>query len=269
MKTVPDMTGLPLLQVLFLAGAGLLVASMFAYWLLFKTENGASQTFRKLQILLGLAVVVMHGAATRGGRPILAFAAVCLAVGTLFESVGVKHGWIFGNYRYSDSMGLKLFGSLPVVVPLMWFTLCYLGGSMADLLASGPFIPDPAVPAVRALAAAGIVTLFDAVIDPIAVDEKRWVWKKPGRYHGVPASNFMGWFATTLLIFLLLNRFFYSIPVRPGIPGWMVPLPAFGFCLFFAFCANVCVERNLKPAGILGWIAFVVLTAAGLAAVLT
>lgn len=263
------MTHLPSLQTLFLAGAALLVASMFAYWILFKTENEASQTYRKLQIIFGLAVLTAHGIMTRGGRAFLTFAAVCAAVGVVVETLGVKKGWIFGKYRYTDRMGPKLFGPLPLVIPLMWFVICYLGGSMAELLAGGFSLKGAAVPSVRALTAAGIITLFDAVIDPIAVAEKRWIWKEPGGYHGVPASNFIGWFAAVLLIFLLLNRFFYSIPARPGVPNWMFYLPAFGLCLFLSFCANVCMERNLKRAGVIGWATSVLLTAAGLAALLT
>ena len=268
MRTADEMTRLPLPQILFLAGAALLVASMFAYWILFKTENDSSQNYRKMQILFGLAVLTAHGVMTRGGRALLTFAAVCVAVGTAFEAAGVKKGWIFGKYRYTDRMGPILFGSLPLAIPLMWFVVCYLGGSMAELLVDGLSLPDPAVPSVRALAAAGIITLFDAVIDPIAVAEKRWVWEEPGGYHGVPVSNFFGWFATVLLIFLLLNRFFYPVPARPGIPNWMLHLPAFGYCLFLAFCANVCIERNLKRAGVIGWMASVLLAAAGLGTML-
>jgi uncharacterized membrane protein len=269
MKAGPDMTNFHFFTAFFFAGAALLVASMFVYWILFKTENATSQTYRKVQILFGLIVLAVHGVVTRGGWPILTFMAVCAAVGMVVEAFGVKKGWIFGNYRYTNRMGPRLFGSLPVVIPLLWIVICYLGGSMADLLVSGTSFPDQAVPSVRALAAAGIITLFDAVIDPIAVAEKRWVWERPGAYHGIPASNFIGWFGTVLLIFLLLNRSFYSIPARPGIPGWMLHLPAFGYCLFLAFGANVCMERNLKRAGAIGWIASILLAAAGLAALLT
>jgi len=262
------MLGIPLLQFLFLAGTALLVASMFLYWMLFKTENETSQVYRRWQILFGLIVLVLHGILTRGAPAILLFAAICTAVGTAAEIFGLKKGWIFGRYRYTDRMGPKLSGPLPVVVPLMWFAICYLGGSMTDLLVSGLSLPAAAVPPVRAVAAAGIVTLFDMVIDPIAVAEKRWVWEKPGGYHGIPASNFIGWFAIVLVIFLFLNRLFYSIPVRPEVPDWICDLPAFGFCLFLAFSAKVCTERNMKRAGVIGWTGFVLLAAAGMAAVL-
>jgi uncharacterized membrane protein len=268
MKTDYNMADLHFLRPLFLAGAAILVASMFAYWVLFKTENEASGTYRKGQILFGLTVLVLHGILTRGVLPIGAFMLVCLSVGTTVEILGVKKGWIFGRYRYSASMGPKVFGSLPAAVPLMWFAICYLGGSMAELLVSGIHLSTAALPFARTAAASGIVALFDAVIDPIAVAEKRWIWEKPGRYHGVPLSNFAGWFATSVVIFTLLNPFFYECPARRGVPGWIVFLPAFGHCLFLALCAKVCMERNLKTAGVAGWVTSVLLLLMGIAAFL-
>jgi uncharacterized membrane protein len=266
MKTGPDMANLPFFQILFLAGAALLIASMFAYWVLFKTENEASQTYRKGQILFGLIVLILHGIMTRGVRQLAGFAAVCLSMGTIVEILGVKKGWVFGRYRYSESMGPRLFGSLPAAVPLMWFAICYLGGSMMELLVRGMNLPAAALPPVRVVVASGIVTLFDAVIDPIAVAENRWIWEKPGRYHGVPASNFIGWSMTAMVIFTLLNSFFYRFPVRQGVPGWLVFLPAFGHCLFLALCAKVCVESNLRLAGVIGWTGAAAFFAAGILA---
>jgi len=264
MKTDPDMATPLFLKTLFLTGAALLVASMFAYWLLFKTENRASQIYRKGQILFGLIVLILHGLLTRGAGPLTMFAVVCLLAGTVAEMLGVRKGWIFGRYRYSESMGPRLFGSLPVAVPLMWFVICYLGGSMMELIVRGMNIPAAALPPVRVAVAAGIVTLFDAVIDPIAVAEKRWIWEKPGRYHGVPFSNFVGWFATAMVIFTLLNPLYFQYAVRQGVPGWFAFLPAFGHCLFLALCANVCMERDLRLAGIIGWAGAVAFSAAGI-----
>jgi uncharacterized membrane protein len=266
MKTDPDMANPLFLKTLFLAGAALLVASMFAYWLLFKTENRASQIYRKGQILFGLIVLILHGLLTRGVGPLTMFAVVCLSVGTVAETLGVSKGWIFGRYRYSESMGPRLFGSLPLAVPLMWFAICYLGGSIAELLVRGMSLPSAALPPVRVVVASGIVTLFDAVIDPIAVSENRWIWEKPGRYHGVPLSNFIGWLATAMVIFTPLQVFFYQFPTRQGVPGWLVFLPAFGHCLFLALCAKVCMERDLRLAGVIGWVTSILLFVAGITA---
>jgi uncharacterized membrane protein len=260
------MANLHLPHILFLSGTALLVASMFAYWVLYKTENESSQTYRKGQVFLGLSVLILHGILVRGVRPMAGFALVCLSVGTVAEMFGVKKGWIFGRYRYLERMGPKLFGPLPAVIPLLWLEVCYLGGSLAELLSRGMHLHATVIPWVRIAVASGIVTLFDAVIDPIAVSEGRWIWEKPGRYHGIPAGNFIGWFFTAAVIFTLLNSFFYRIPVRHGISGWLLFLPAFGHCLFLALCAKVCMERNLKSAGVIGWVAAAVFFTAGILA---
>ena len=46
--------------------------------------------------------------------------------------------------------------------------------------------------------AAGALTAWDVFLDPRMVREGYWTWPGGGRYEGVPASNFAGWFVTGL-----------------------------------------------------------------------
>lgn len=39
------------------------------------------------------------------------------------------------------------------------------------------------------------------MLDPRMVRDGYWTWPGGGRYEGVPASNFAGWFATGLAVF--------------------------------------------------------------------
>jgi uncharacterized membrane protein len=48
---------------------------------------------------------VVHGARIYRLRGILIFAILCLGVGTLFESMGLRTGFPFGHYRFTDLMG--------------------------------------------------------------------------------------------------------------------------------------------------------------------
>ena len=135
---------------------------------------------------------------------------------------------------------------------------------MAELLFRRTGLGGFALSALRTAASAGIVTLFDAVIDPIAVNERRWVWEEPGTYHGVPAGNFAGWFATAAAIFMPLQASYYRIPPRIDVPPWIWFMPAFGHCLFLLLCAKVCMERGLRAAGAVGLTASALLTIAGI-----
>ena len=54
---------------------------------------------------------------------------------------------------------------------------------------------------VRVPLAAGALTAWDVFLDPRMVREGYWTWPGGGRYEGVPASNFAGWFVTGLGVF--------------------------------------------------------------------
>ena len=52
--------------------------------------------------------------------------------------------------------------------------------------------------AARVPLAAGALTAWDVFLDPRMARDGYWSWPGGGRYEGVPASNFAGWFATGL-----------------------------------------------------------------------
>jgi putative membrane protein len=56
-------------------------------------------------------------------------------------------------------------------------------------------------PALRVPLAAGALTAWDVFLDPRMAREGYWTWPGGGRYEGVPASNFVGWFATGSAVF--------------------------------------------------------------------
>ena len=51
-----------------------------------------------------------------------------------------------------------------------------------------------------ALAAAAL-TAWDVFLDPRMAREGYWTWPGGGRYEGIPASNFLGWWVTGLGVF--------------------------------------------------------------------
>ena len=53
----------------------------------------------------------------------------------------------------------------------------------------------------RIALAAGALTAWDVFLDPRMVREGYWTWPAGGRYEGVPASNYLGWFATGAGVF--------------------------------------------------------------------
>ena len=58
--------------------------------------------------------------------------------------------------------------------------------------------------APRVALAAAALTAWDVFLDPRMAREGYWTWPGGGRYEGVPASNFLGWWVTGLGVFARL-----------------------------------------------------------------
>jgi uncharacterized membrane protein len=68
-----------------------------------------------------------------GARNTRIFAIVGLGLGWFAEQMGSSEGWFFGRYTYTDVLGPRL-GDVPMVIPLMWFALCFVGFILANLI---------------------------------------------------------------------------------------------------------------------------------------
>ena len=97
---------------------------------------------------------------------------------------------------------------------------------------------------VLAAIAALVMTGWDMDIDPGMARAGIWVWERGGPYFGVPLRNYLGWLATTFLIYwvvgLLRRRAEWKIPAR----GLFAALPA----IAYAFFAGRYTTPNYVPA---------------------
>jgi putative membrane protein len=55
--------------------------------------------------------------------------------------------------------------------------------------------------AARVAAAAGALAAWDVFLDPRMAREGYWSWPGGGRYEGIPATNFLGWWVTGTAVF--------------------------------------------------------------------
>jgi putative membrane protein len=124
----------------------------------------------------------------RGALPIAAAG----AVGFGAELVGVATGRPFGRYHYSDRLGPRV-GGVPLLAAAAWATMARPAWVVAGLLTRRR--------APRIAAAAGALTAWDVFLDPRMAREGYWTWPDGGRYEGVPAENFLGWWLTGLGVF--------------------------------------------------------------------
>ncbi|MGB8259037.1 MAG: carotenoid biosynthesis protein [Terracidiphilus sp.] len=189
-----------------------------------------------LDVLSALAFALAHGSRQVGWRGIAVFTLICTAVGNTVENVGVATGFPFGRYQFVELMGPKLL-HVPVLLGLAYIGMAWVSWSVAWLIVAG----SRGRLAGRRLfalpfAAAFVMTAWDLAQDPVwATLLHGWTWRDGGPWFGVPVSNFLGWYGTVLLIYLLfalwLSRRAEGDAAPPGSPA-----PAL---LFYALCAGM------------------------------
>jgi uncharacterized membrane protein len=148
-----------------------------------------------LNLLASLALLLLFH--TDWNRPFLLYCVVAFSVGFLVEVAGVHTGLIFGSYQYGTALGWQLW-EVPLVIGTNWLMLTYACGSVCDRL--------PAAAWTKALAAAGLMTSLDVLIEPVAIRLGFWDWNSPE----VPLQNYLAWYVVSALLLLL----FYRLPFR-------------------------------------------------------
>jgi len=200
--------------------------------------------FHVASVLLAPAMVSYY--ATVFGRRHAAFSSAVLFVGGWgIELLGTHTGFPFGNYSYTSVFQPQLLG-VPIEIPTGWLTLGLMTSSMASLGHRGR--------ALELLWASSLMVLWDVLYDPIFVSLGMWTWER-GDYFGVPYSNFLGWFLSSLLLLGLLNASPRGPPAKRGALEALAPL-----AVYFAYAANGFISNiylGQPMAGILGSAAMV------------
>jgi uncharacterized membrane protein len=132
-----------------------------------------------------------------GRRSAWVFTGLAISIGWFAEQMGSSRGWFFGRYTYTDVLGIQV-GNVPLIIPIMWFALCFVGYVMANLM----LWRQPALrrggwrsTLLTVWLAAMIVTAFDLGADPYFVFVlKAWIMaKKDGGWFGETLQGFAGW----------------------------------------------------------------------------
>lgn len=170
---------------------------------------------------------MLHGAKYYGWRGISTFIALILVFGNIFENVGVRTGFPFGHYYFTDVMGPKL-SVVPIMLGVAYVGMAYLSWMLAVLILGdtrGPLIRRHVV--ILPVVAALIMAAWDFSMDPIwATILRAWVWVHGGPYFGVPVGNFLGWYLVVYVIFQSFALYLQRWPVRTSLSlsYWRQPL---------------------------------------------
>jgi putative membrane protein len=151
---------------------------------------GSTRALVGLMLATSATEAAQARGARRGGLPV----AVAGAVGFAAELHGVATGRPFGRYAYSGQLGPRV-GGVPLLAAAAWAMMARPSWVVAGHLARRR-LP-------RVALAAGALTAWDVFLDPRMAREGYWSWPGGGRYEGVPASNFLGWWVTGAGVFAL------------------------------------------------------------------
>lgn len=141
-------------------------------------------------ILLAFGNTHLHAARQWSAPVARRWALIVLIVALAVETLGVRTGFPFGAYNYTDRFGPML-GLVPFAIPLAWHVVVTNALFLARRLA-------PSTPrTVEALLTGLICTAYDFVLEPFATVAKHyWTWT-PGR---VPFQNYVAWFVISALL---------------------------------------------------------------------
>jgi putative membrane protein len=202
---------------------------------------------------MGGALLIVQGAlmglwlvANDGRRGALAAAAILLGAWAV-EHLGVTTGFPFGGYDYTAVLQPKVGGVVPLAIPFAWLLVVPAAVGMAGRLLAGR---GGAV--AQTLAAASLALLLDITIEPVAVHiNGYWAWHEAGFYYGVPASNFVAWWLTSLL--LVGAQLWLRDPRRAASGDALLPLlPPALYALNLAMFAIVNLAHRQTLAAAIG-----------------
>lgn len=184
-----------------------------------------------LHILLGALTMLVFGGTVIGWRKTLIFFVVSVAISLGSELIGTATGWPFGNYAYTDGLGVKVLGRVPYTIPLSWFYMGFASYLLATLvltrLTSGAWVGPRWRAWLTVILGAWLLLAWDLVLDPAMAHEslpmKFWVWHETGAYFGMPVRNLGAWFLTGL-VYIGVSRLLWREDIGDSASLLNVPL---------------------------------------------
>jgi putative membrane protein len=139
-----------------------------------------------------------------------AFLLLCYVTGMITEMIGANTAKIFGQYQYTEVIGIKLF-VVPLIIGVNWFIAVYCSCTIIFLLnewlykkLSSDMRPSIIVQLFSfVIDAALLTTLFDFILEPSAAQLNYWKWFPDG---SVPLYNFICWFILSAVLSTVYHR---------------------------------------------------------------
>ena len=119
---------------------------------------------------------------------------ITFTIGFISEQIGVHTGYLFGNYSYSDNLGLKIYG-VPVIIGINWAILSIGSWHLCKNITK--------LKIVNILIASILMTTFDFAMEPTAIELDYWKWE-----NGIiPIYNYISWFLVSISVIFFCSIF--------------------------------------------------------------
>lgn len=175
-------------------------------------DNSLAKLGPIISVVVTMAFTVLHGTARYGWRDFAIFFAIAAVVSWTYETASILTGFPFGQYHYTERLGLKLW-LVPVAIIPAYFGTAYLAWTIAQVLLGIYARPlTLRTSFLLPIIAAFIMVMWDVCMDPyMATILGNWVWHGGGAFYGVPLVNFLGWYLCVytfyqLFAFYLLKK---------------------------------------------------------------
>lgn len=214
-----------------------------------------AEKFRVVQVVLGSIFFFIHGIVFWGFINMIIFLFITIIISLLAEIIGSKTGYIFGGkYQYNkdNTPGYIVYG-VPLLIPIAWFGIIYMCMNFCYYITNINFPFESSFNHYFIILTAILVVFLDFVLDPIAVDEKRWEWDSPGIYYGVPILNFFGWLIVTVVVLFLFEQLFQPVIISIfSYSSLFQYAPGLLFIFLPIIASRPCFERGLVIPGYIG-----------------
>jgi putative membrane protein len=148
------------------------------------------------------------------------FALISIAcIGFLAEVIGVKTGYLFGNYKYGDAFGLKLL-DVPLMIGVNWAILSYSSLQLVNF--KNRFI--------NAILASVLMVFLDYFIEQCAQQYDFWFWQDGI----IPIKNYIDWFMVAFIVNFTFEPFLKKHENKLSKQFYLVQLLFFVFLLIFS-----------------------------------
>jgi|TARA_B110000977_G_scaffold120371_1_gene154967 putative membrane protein len=142
-------------------------------------------------------------------------------IGFMAEWLGVKFGFLFGDYSYGANLGMKL-DDVPIIMGINWVIL--------SLASRGIIQRFFKLPVMKILVSSVLMVSLDILIEPLAPQLDYWSFDTMV----APLSNYIGWLIYSILIQSLLELVQFKGHFKISLHILIIQLLFFG-SLYFLF----------------------------------